>query len=135
MASWSFTRASDVPPSDTFDSSHELRSSSALKPSGGSAGASSRSSSSVSSDSAFPRSSAAWTTPPTIPCASRNGTPWRTSRSATSVAAIDSSVAAAAIRSRSNSIPASISRATRRHSSSVSIASNSGSLSSWRSLL
>ena len=46
-----------------------------------------------------------------------------------------SSAAAAAIRSRSNWMPGSIPASDRRQSSIVSAASNSGSLSSWRSLL
>ena len=98
-------------------------------------GASSESSASVSSDSRLPRSTAARTRPPTTPWASRNGTPRFTSRSATSVAASSSSPAPAAMRSRSKEIVWSIPSATARQSSTVSIASNSCSLSSWRSLL
>ena len=66
------------------------------------------SSSRLSSDSDLPCSIAARTSPATTPCASRNGRPRRTSRSATSVAARNSSAAAAASRSRLNVIEPSI---------------------------
>ena len=128
------TRSSAVPPSETFDSSHAPCSSSSPRPES-SWGASSRRSCSVRPESPAPRSSALRTSAPTMPWASRNGTPRRTSRSATSVAAISSSAAAAAIRSRSKLVLSSIAAATRRQSSRVSMASKSGSLSSWRSLL
>ena len=66
--------AATVPPSETLDSSHAAVAQQLVeRPS--SCGASSASSSSVSSDSRLPRSTAARTSPPTMPCASRNGTP------------------------------------------------------------
>ncbi len=129
------TRASDVPPAETLDSSTPLGPTSPARASGSSPGANRSISPGLRSDRPRPLESASRTSPPTMPWASRKGVPRRTSRSATSVAASSSSAAAAAIASRRNSVPATIGAATRRHSSSVSTASNSCSLSSWRSLL
>ena len=72
----------------------------------------------------------------TTPCASRNGRPPRTSRSAISTAAISSSEAALASRSRSKLIVRQhAARRGQRSASSVSAVSNRCSLSSCMSLL
>ncbi len=70
-----------------------------------------------------------------MPWHSRNGTPRLTSRSAMSVAAIRSSEAACAIRSRSKVAPRTIPEDAARHSRSVSTESNRCVLSSCMSLL
>ena len=72
---------------------------------------------------------------PTMACASRKGTPSRTSASARSVAVEKPLAAAARMRSRFTVMPGSISANTRRQPSSWSQASNTACLSSCMSLL
>ena len=97
--------AEPVPPSIRFDSSQLLALAAPRRRSRRGARSARRSSSGVSSESDLPCSTASRTRPPTIPCASRNGTPLRTSRSATSVAASISSPEASSSRSRSKLDP------------------------------
>ena len=83
----------------------------------------------------MPRSSATRTLAPAISCASRNGTPSRTSHSAMSVASAKPSGADAAMRAVSKRSVAIIPVMAGRTSSSCSTVSNTGSLSSCRSRL
>ena len=75
------------------------------------------------------------TRPPTTPCASRKGIPCGPAGRRRRWPRASRPPAAAASRSRSKRIPASIRSAASRHSSSVSTASNSASLAARRLLL
>ena len=72
---------------------------------------------------------------PATSCATRNGTPSRTSHSATSVASEKPWGASSAIRSVSNVSVATIPVNAGSSTSRVSTESKTGSLSSWRSRL
>ena len=91
--------------------------------------------SSVRSHSSMPCSSHTRTASPEISWASRKGTPWRTSHSATSVASAKPCGASSARRSGWNSSVAIIPATAGSSTSSWSIASKTGSLSSCRSRL
>ena len=108
---------------------------STLRTSGVRCGEMAAKSSSERSHSSMPRCSQTCTQAPETSCATRKGTPWRTSHSATSVASAKPCGASAAMRSvwkvSVRTMPVNAGSST----SSVSTESKTGSLSSCRSRL